>query len=174
MTQNHSTKELKNFKEKVDKYFFFRNLVHLSGNKGIRYINIETHSFNSITAKIYLDDKNIIKGYEYQMQEVKYEDFIDIFFNQIYTMEYIFDFDCKKEMDNLDKVIGYDPKYNSCNKGFTPFFLISNLGYIFLVVAINATSYSYNEELNPLEFEVIDFNFFLSKPRFYYNWRIGP
>ena len=164
-----TTKELKNFKEKVDKYFFFRNLVHLSGNKGIRYINIETHSFNSITAKIYLDDKNIIKGYEYQMQEVKYEDFIDIFFNQIYTMEYIFDFDCKKEMDNLDKVIGYDPKYNSCNKGFTPFFLISNLGYIFLVVAINATSYSYNEELNPLEFEVIDFNFFLSKPRFYYN-----
>lgn len=165
-----TSKELKNFKEKLDNHFFYRNLIQLTGNKGIRFINTENCSFNSIIAKMYIDDKNVIKGYEYQVQEVKYKDFIDIFFNQTYTMKYIFDFDCKKEIENLDKVIGYDHKYNSCNEGFTPFFLVSDLGYIFLVVAINETSYSYNEELNPLEFEVIDFNFFLSNPRFYYNY----
>lgn len=163
---NYGTEEeIKKYDKSIDKYFFRRNLVQLSGNRGVRLIDTTNRELYTIFTSLHLDEKNVINSYQNYLSKIEYKNFIDFFFNEEKIISYEFNYDKSKAINLLDILTKNEISYLT-HKEMQPFFIICEPDYTFLVISKEGKYYD-NEELECIELNVIRFEYFYSRDCWY-------
>ena len=147
-----TTDEIKKFKEKMSKSFFYRNLMNLTTNHGIRLINIEEKELYSISTTFYLNESNRVKRYENILLKNEYKDFFELIYNYKGENKYIF---------SEEEIKIYSKEILKYQKELRPFLMINANQEIFLVMNVDECNISGEEEFGSLEIKYIPLNYFM-------------
>ncbi|WP_300357035.1 hypothetical protein [Fusobacterium sp.] len=144
-----ATSEIKNFQKKISESFFYKNLMNLTTNHGLRLIDTEKKEFYSIITTFYLTEDNKLKKYENTLYENKYSDFLN----------FVYNFKCENKYKFLEKKQNYIKEILKYKNNFEPFLMINQNQEIFLVIN---TEYSHvDNEYNSLMITYIPLNYFM-------------
>lgn len=147
-----TTEEIKSFQSKISKSFFYRNLMNLTTNHGIRLIDTEKQEFYTIATTFYLDKSNRLKNYENILYKEDYEEFFKFIFNSKGANKYKFLDDIKQ--DYTLELLKYKEKLE-------PFLMININQEIFLGMNIEDNNISGEEDYKSLEIKYIPLNYFM-------------
>lgn len=147
-----TTKEINDFQKEISKSFFYRNLMNLTTNHGIRLVNIEEQELYTISTTFYLNENNRLKNYKNILHKNDYKDFFEFIFNSKGENTYIF-LDEKKQ-NYAKELLKYKEK-------FEPFLMININQEIFLVLNIESSSLCGEEDYECLEIKYIPLNYFM-------------
>ena len=146
-----TTKEINNFQNEISKSFFYRNLMNLTTNHGLRLVNTEEGEFYTIATTFYLNEKNRLKNYKNILHKNDYKDSTEFIYNSVGRDTYIF-LDSEKQ-DYTEKILKY-------KKNLIPFLMINSNKEILLVVNISKNTIKGEEEFKSLEIKYISLSYF--------------
>lgn len=146
-----TTKEINDFQKEISKSFFYRNLMNLTTNHGIRLVNLEEQEFYSISTTFYLNENNRLKNYKNILHKNDYKDSIEFIYNSVGRDLYTF---LNSEKQHYTKEI---LKYR---EDFKPFLMIDSNREILLVTNVDNCISIGENKFKTLEIKYISLSYY--------------